>query len=96
MRGILLAWMDGSRLQATQGFNHEIGAGCGEFRGKGFGSVVGRDGEFLLQEDVAGIESGVDAHAGVAGDRFAIRDGPLDGCGAAVFREQRGVQVDVA
>ena len=32
-----------------------------------FGGVIRSDGEFLLQEDVAGIESGVDAHCGVAG-----------------------------
>ena len=31
-----------------------------------------------------------------AGDGFAVGDGPLDGRGAAIFREQRGVQVDVA
>ena len=64
--------------------------------GEGLGGVVGRDGEFLLEEDVAGIEAGVDAHGGDAGDGFTVRDRPLDGCGAAIFREQRGVQVDVA
>ena len=65
-------------------------------RSEGFGGVVGRDWEFLLEEDVAGVESGVDAHGGDAGDGLAVGDGPLDGRGAAIFREQRGVQVDVA
>ena len=56
----------------------------------------GGDCEFLLQKDVAGIEAGVDAHRGDAGDGFAARDGPLNRRGTAVFRKQRGVQVDVA
>ncbi len=51
---------------------------------------------FSLLEDVAGVEAGVDAHGGDAGDGFSVCDRPLDGRCAAVFREQRGVQVDVA
>ena len=96
LRVVLRARMNGAGLQAAQGFDHEIGADGGEARGEGFGGVVGGDGKFLLQEDVAGVEAGVDAHGGDAGDGFAVGDGPLNRRGAAIFREQRGVQVDVA
>ncbi len=56
----------------------------------------GCDREFALEEDIASVEAGVDAHGGDAGDGFAVCDGPLNGRGATVFREERGVQVDVA
>ena len=65
LRVVLRARMDRAGLQGAQSFDHEIGADGGQARGEGFGGVVGRDGEFLLQEDVAGVEAGVDAHGGV-------------------------------
>ena len=83
-------------MQAAQSFDHEIGADRSQARGEGFGGVVGGDCKFLLEEDVAGVEAGIDAHGGDAGDGLTVGDGPLDGSGAAIFREQRGVQVDVA
>ena len=83
-------------LKAAQSLDHEIGADRSEARSEGFGGVVGGDRKFLLEEDVAGVEAGVDAHGGDAGDGFAVCDGPLNRSGAAIFREQRGVQVDVA
>ncbi len=96
LRVVLGARMNGTCLQAAQRLDHEIGADGGQARSESLGGIVGRDGEFLLQQDVAGVEAGVDAHGGDAGDGFAVCDGPLDGRGAAIFREQRGVQVDVA
>jgi hypothetical protein len=44
----------------------------------------------------AGVEAGVDAHRRDAGDRFSASDRPLHGRCAAVLRQQRGVQIDVA
>jgi hypothetical protein len=49
-----------------------------------------------LQEDVACVQAGIQAHRGVAGDGFAVGDCPLNGSGAAVFGKKGGVQVDVA
>jgi hypothetical protein len=47
-------------------------------------------------QDVAGVETGVDAHGGDTRDGFSVRNRPLDGRGAAEFGEQRGVEVEVA
>src|SRR2546426_1931640 len=44
----------------------------------------------------AGIHSGIDLHGGEAGFRFALSNRPMDWRGAAIFREQRSVQVDPA
>ena len=87
--------MDIASLQATEGFNHQVGANCGQVWREGFGGVVGRDWQLTLKEDVAGVESGVDAHGGHAGDGFALRNRPLDGGCAAIFGKKRAVQVDI-
>jgi len=73
-----------------------VGAKRGEARGESFRSVVRRNGKLLPEEDVASVEAGINAHGGDSGDGFAVRNGPLDRRGAPVFRQQRGVQVDVA
>src|ERR1700680_4137344 len=95
LRAVLWAGFNAAGLESTQGFDNQAGAAGGEARCQSFGGVVGRDGEVLLEEDVAGIESGVKTHGGDTGDGFAVGDRPLDGRGAAVFWEQRRVQVDV-
>ena len=38
----------------------------------------------------------VNFHRGDSGGGFAPGDRPLDGRGAAIFRQERGVQVDIA
>src|SRR6266567_266760 len=95
-RVVLRTRMDGSRLQPMQGFDDKIGSDSGEARSEGLRRVVRRDGEFSLQEDIAGIESGVDSHRCDSSYGFAVRNSPLDRGRTAVFREQRCVQVDVA
>src|SRR6202011_2717850 len=59
LRAVLRAGLNAAGLESAQGFDNEIGAAGGEARCQSFGGVVGRDGEGLLEEDVAGIESGV-------------------------------------
>ena len=49
-----------------------------------------------MKEDVAGIESFIEEHAGDAAYLFAFRDRPLNGRGAAILRQQRSMKVDVA
>ena len=51
---------------------------------------------FPFEQHVAGVEAGVDPHGGDAGVRFAVRDGPLDGRRAAIFGQQRSVDIDDA
>src|SRR5215471_2284834 len=96
LRMILRTRMDCTRLQATQSFDHQAGTDCSQTGSESFGSVIGRDGQFALEEDVAGVEPDIEAHGGYAGDGFALRDRPLDRRGTPILREKRGVQVDVA
>ena len=87
---------DGARRQAGERFHQQIrahrGQACAEFDGV----LVRPDLGLGLQEHVAGIEAGVDAHGGDAGARLAVEDGPLNGPRPAVLRQQRGVHVDDA
>ena len=43
-----------------------------------------------------GVEAGIHLHDGHAGFRFAVGDGPLDRRRAAIFRQQRGVDIQAA
>ena len=72
---------------AREGFDEKFGAQLGEAWREGFGGVVVADGHLGLQEHVAGIEASIDLHRRDAGDGFAHGDGPLDGRGAAIFRQ---------
>ena len=57
---------------------------------------LGADSDFVLQQHVAGVHAGVDAHGGEAGNRFAVDDGPVDRGRAAIFRQQGSVKIDPA
>ena len=96
LRVVLRTRLNHLGLQAVQGIHDKIGADGGEAWSKSFGGVVGHDREFLLKKNVTSVEAGIDPHGGDAGDGLAIRDGPLDRRGATIFREQRGVEIDVA
>ncbi len=80
-------------FELAQGLEHEVGAERCEPGSEGFGGVFVEDGQFTLEEDVAGIKAGVDAHGGDSGDGLAAGDGPLDGGGAAILRQKRGVKI---
>src|ERR1700722_4509999 len=88
--------MDGADLQSAQGLDHEIGTNGGEARRNGFGGVIRCDGELLLHQDVSGVEAGINAHGGDTGDSFALCNRPLDRGGAAIFWQERSMQIDVA
>src|SRR5580704_2735809 len=95
--GIVL-WdgMNRARLQPLEGLEHETRSALREQREKLLGSLIRGNGQRTLQEDIAGIESLVNAYGGGACDRLPIGHCPLDGSGAAVFGEKGGVQVEVA
>ena len=88
---------DGAGGEAVQGLHHELRADVGRGARKTIeGGLVAVRWECSVREQHgAGVQAFVDAHGGDAGDRFAVGDGPLDGRGAAIFRQQRAVQVDV-
>ena len=57
---------------------------------------VRSDFRLVFQQHGPGVEACVDLHGGEAGAGLAIRDRPVDGRRAAIFRQQRAVQVDPA
>ena len=93
---ILRTGDDRTRGQAAQSFSHEWSVDFreagGEF-GRGF-SRTNRD--FALQQHVASVHAGVNAHGGHTGSRLTVDNGPVDGSGAPVFWEQGSVEVDPA
>ncbi len=93
---VLWAGSDFSCSEAAQSFRHQGRASSGETSGKLRRGFHCADFELLLPENVAGVHAGVNAHSGEAGSRFAIDDGPVDGCGAAVFWEKGSVKIDPA
>ena len=57
---------------------------------------LGAIGISCCRKNVAGVEAGVDFHCRYPSDGFALRNRPLDRRSAAIFRQERSVQVDVA
>ena len=88
--------MDRARLQALESLKHEACSALGKQRKKLLGCLVGFDGQGALQQNVARVQTLVDAHGGGAGHGLAVGHRPLDGSSAAVFGQQRGVKVEVA
>ena len=85
-----------SGLQSMQRLHHQVGADRGQPRSQRLRGVIRRDRNFLLQQNVAGIESGIDAHGGHAGHRLSHGDRPLNWRGPAILGQQRSMQIDVA
>ena len=81
--------------QPPKGLNHQIGADGRQLRAQSFGGVFQSNRHLALHQYVAGIKAGIDAHGGNPGDRFAAGDCPLDGRCAAIFWQQRRVQIQV-
>src|SRR6266481_417981 len=93
---VLGAGSDFSRGEAAQSVRHQGRASFGEASGKLTRGFFCADFELTLQEGIAGVHAGVNAHGGEAGSRFAMDDGPVDGCGATVFWEKGSVKIDPA
>ena len=93
---ILRTRLERALLQALQSLHHQLGAGRRHARRQSHSGIFGRDGDFLLQQDVAGIQAFIQPHGGDAGHALAVGDGPLNGRGTAILRQQRAVQVQVA
>jgi len=51
--------------------------------------------EFPAAEECYRCRAGINLH-GVIRCHFAARNRPLNGCGATIFRQERGVQIDIA
>ncbi len=81
-------------FDAGEGFDQEIGAHGREAGAKFDSGLLRPDFGFGFEEHIAGVEASIDAHGGDTGERFAVDDGPLDGRGAAIFGQERGVDVD--
>lgn len=94
----MVLWFGSERAitETAESFGHQRGALFGKAFGQ-LGSGFGwADRSFALEEDVAGVHSGVDAHGGDTGDGFAVGDGPLDGRCSAILRKQGSVEINPA
>src|SRR5262249_24583691 len=83
-------------LHPTQGLQQQVGAQLGQARSQRDPGIRGQDGHFFLQQDITGIQALVEKHGGDAGDGFTPGDSPLNRRGAAILRQQRSMNVDVA
>ncbi len=95
-RVILRLWREGAVQQSSQGADDQLGSGFCQSRAQRERGVVTTNRFFFLQQNVAGIEAGVNLHSRYASNGFAARDGPLDRRRPAIFRQQRGVQIEIA
>src|SRR5690348_16624209 len=95
-RIVLRRGLNRSLGQAAQSGEHQRRAGFGHALGKLRGGFVRADFHFDLFEDGAGVDAGVDAHGGEAGFFVAVQNGALNGCGAAILRQERSVEIDPA
>ena len=81
---------------AFERLDEQLRAQVGKAHGQLGGGLCFADVRLAAQEHSAGIDPGVGEHGGDAGLRFAVQDAPVDGRGAAVGGQQRGVDVDGA
>jgi hypothetical protein len=84
------------RVQARQGVEDHLGAEHGQPGGQLAGRLVGTDRRRGGQQHLPGVHAGVHLERRDAGDRLAADDRPLNGRGAAIPRQERGVNVDRA
>ncbi len=95
-RMVLRLGLNLSRGKPSQGFDHQRRARFGHPIKQIRGRLFLTDFDCLLLQNWPGVESLFKQHGGVAGEGVAVRNGPLDWCSAAVFWQQRPVQVDAA
>jgi len=93
---VLRIWLERLVAQPAQSVGYEGSAESGQAFGKPRRGFIASDKSLVLEDDVAGVHAGVDAHGSYTGDGFAVSYGPLDGSCAAIFGEKGGVKVDPA
>src|SRR5581483_3405240 len=93
---VLWARPHSSSLQSAKRFDHQVRPDFSQSNRQRLRRVLERDRHLALQEDVPGIQAGIDAHRGHTGYGFAIRDSPLDGSGPAILRQKGRVQVQIS
>ena len=88
MRVVLRRGRERARIEPLQRLDEQRGAQLGEARAEGHRGVRRADRRGRLQQHVAGIEAGIDAHRGHAGRGLAVRDRPLDRRRATILWQQ--------
>ncbi len=91
---ILRLRFDRSIRETGQRFDHEWRAFRCKDRKKIGRGLVRPDFDRLLQQDRPGVEPFFKQHGCIPSESIAHRNRPLDRCGAAIFRQQRGMKVD--
>ena len=95
-RFILLLRNNRSVRISAQGFDQQLRADFGHALRKLARRFHIADFGFALQQHIAGIHADVGQHRSYARHLFAVDDAPVDRRGAAVFRQERCVNVDRA
>src|SRR2546425_7754497 len=92
---VLRLWVNGATFEPMQCLDHQFCTYGSHAWSQSLSSIFWRNRYFPLQEDIASVQSSVDAYCGHAGDGFAGSNGPLNQRGTTILRQKRGVQVDV-
>src|ERR1700682_2019395 len=74
--------------------NQKLRARCGQPLAKLQRIFFRPDFRLPFEQHVTGVEPSVDAHGGDSGSLFAVRNGPLNRCRAAILRQQRSMHID--
>ncbi len=96
MRFALRSWLNFAFDVRRDGDHQQFGADGREAVVQSRCIVILGDGSGALGKDGAGVEAGVHFHDGDAGLRFTVQQSPLNGCGATILGEKRGVDIQAA
>ena len=86
----------GERVEPIEGVEQHAGAEVGQPRADLTRGLLEADGRRLLEKDVARVHAWIHLERGDAGLGLAADDGPGDGRGPAIARQERGVDIDRA
>src|SRR5579885_2548592 len=93
---VLLLRNDGSRFKPLKRFGHQVCAHGSKQRGDIFTCLVRSNRQLPLQQNIARVQSLINAHCRCAGHWLAVGDRPLNRRRTAIFWQQRSVQIQVA
>src|ERR1039458_5758527 len=94
LRVILFLGDNPAVQQAFEGLHQQLRAHRRQARAEFHGVLLRANFGLRLQQHISRVQARVDPHRGHARARLAAHNGPLNGSGAAIFGQQRGVYID--